>query len=92
MRVLSALLNLLLLVCPCALCYGQLRFSSVGGERGYSAMRAAYTADLDNGFTLIPEYGYYRMSDKEIDEAGSTSRYGLEALYELSDSWAVLAE
>lgn len=91
MRLKTALISLLLL-CPCALCYGQLRFASVGGEKGYSAMRASYVANLDNGFIFIPSYGYYRMSDKEVDEAGSTSRYGLEGRYELSDTWQVLAE
>ena len=91
MRLKTALVSLLLL-CPCALCYGQLRFASVGGEKGYSAMRATYRADLDNGFVFIPQYGYYRMSDKEIDEAGSTSRYGLEGRYELNDSWQLIAE
>ncbi|MBQ8032770.1 MAG: hypothetical protein IJ266_02270 [Elusimicrobiaceae bacterium] len=91
MRFKTALVSLLL-ICPCAICYGQLRFASVGGEKGYSAMRASYRADLDNGFILIPQYGYYRMSDKEIDEAGSTSRYTLEGLYEINDSWQVLAQ
>ena len=61
----TALISLLLF-CPCALCYGQLRFASVGGEKGYSAMRASFEADLDNGWILTPKYGYYRMSDKEI--------------------------
>ena len=88
----SALVSLLLLLCPCALCYGQLRFASVGGEKGYSAMRASYTADLDNNWILIPQYGYYRMSDKEIDEAGSTSRYELQVRYELTDTWSALVE
>ena len=91
MRFKTALVSLLLF-CPCALCYGQLRFASVGGEKGYSAIRADYKADLDNGFILIPKYGYYRMSDKEIDEAGSTSRYGLEVQYELIDSLRLLTE
>ena len=92
MRLKAALVSLLLL-CPCAYCYGQLRFVSVGGEGGYSAMRASYRADLDNGFILIPKYGFFRMSDAEdAQESGSTSRYGLEVLYELSDSLQVLAE
>lgn len=91
MRLKTALVSLLLL-CPCALCYGQLRFASVGGEKGYSAMRATYAADLDNGFIITPQYGYYRMSDKEIDEAGSTSRYGVEISYELADPLRVLAQ
>ena len=82
----------LLLFCPCALCYGQLRFASVGGEKGYAAMRASYRADLDNGFVFVPSYGYYRMSDKEIDEAGSTSRFGLEVQYELADALQLLTQ
>ena len=91
MRFKTTLISLLL-ICPCALCYGQLRFASVGGEKGYSAMRAQYTADLDNSWILIPQYGYYRMSDKEIDQAGSTSRYGLEIQHELTDSLSVLLD
>ncbi|MBP5616720.1 MAG: hypothetical protein J6X06_02875 [Elusimicrobiaceae bacterium] len=89
MRLKTALVSLLLL-CPCALCYGQLRFASVGGEKGYSALRASYRADLDNDWILTPQYGYYRMSDKEVDEAGSTSRYGLEVRYEWFDSLDLL--
>lgn len=92
MRFKTALVSLLILLCPCALCYGQLRFASVGGEKGYSAMRASYVADLDNGWILVPQYGYYRMSDKEIDEAGSTSRYELQVRYELNDAWETLVE
>ncbi len=90
MRLKTALVSLLLL-CPCALCYGQLRFASVSGKYGYAAMRAQYTADLDNGWILIPQFGYYRTSDDKPDENGSTSRYNLEALYELTDSIAWLA-
>ena len=92
MRLKTAFLSLVLLICPCALCYGQLSFSGVNGERGYAALRAYYRLDLDNGFVFTPMYGYYRMTDKEIDEAGSTSRYGLEVSYELNDAWHVLAE
>lgn len=82
---------LLILVCPCALCYGQLSFSGVNGEKGYAALRGEYKLDLDNGFILTPDYGYYRRSDKEEDEAGSTSRYGLTVLYELNDKTAFTA-
>ncbi len=82
---------LLILVCPCALCYGQLSFSGVNGEKGYAALRGEYKLDLDNGFILTPDYGYYRRSDKEEDEAGSTSRYGLTVLYELNDEMALTA-
>ena len=92
MRLKTAFISLILLICPCALCYGQLSFSGVNGERGYAALRARYRLDLDNGFVFTPMYGYYRMTDKEIDEAGSTSRYGLEVSYELNDAWRVLAE
>lgn len=42
--------------------------------------------DLDNGFRFIPRVGYYRMSDSEKDEKGSTSRYGMQISYELSDT------
>ncbi len=92
MRLKTAFISLVLLICPCALCYGQLSFSGVNGERGYAAMRGMFKLDLDNGFVFTPQYGYYRMSDKEIDEAGSTSRYGLEGAYELNDDWTVFAE
>lgn len=92
MRVKTAFICLCLLICPCALCYGQINFSSVNGERGYAAMRGTYDWNLDNGFILSPEYGYYRMSDKEIDEAGSTSRYALGVSYELNDTWRLTAD
>lgn len=85
MRFLNLIAVLLILVCPCALCYGQLSFSGVNGEKGYAALRGEYKLDLDNGFVLTPNYGYYRRSDKEEDEAGSTSRYGLNVLYETND-------
>ena len=67
MRLKTAFLSLALLICPCALCYGQLSFSGVNGERGYAALRAYYRLDLDNGFVFTPMYGYYRMTDKEIE-------------------------
>lgn len=91
MRLKTAFISLILLICPCALCYGQLSFSGVNGERGYAALRGQYRLDLDNGFVFIPRYGYYRMTDKEIDEAGSTSRYGVEGSYEINDNWRMLA-
>lgn len=87
MRLKNAFISLVLLICPCALCYGQLSFSGVNGERGYAAMRGFFRADLDNGFVFTPFFGYYRMTDKEYDEAGSNSRYGLAASYELNDDW-----
>ncbi len=87
MRFNKLLAVLIVLICPCALCYGQLSFSGVNGEKGYAALRGQYKLDLDNGVVLTPQYGYYRRSDKEEDEAGSTSRYGLKAAYELTDDW-----
>ena len=92
MRVKTAILSLILLICPLALCYGQLGFSGVNGERGYAAMRGIFKWDLDNGFFLAPSYEYYRMSDeKGVEETGTTHRYGLQGSYELSDSWKILA-
>ena len=91
MRLVTALINLVLLICPCALCYGQLSFSSVNGERGYAAMRGSYVWDLDNDFTLIPAGGYYRMSDKEEDKTGATGKAALEVRYELNDDLSLLA-
>ena len=87
----TAILSLLILICPCALCYGQLSFSGVNGERGYAAMRGVFRWDLDNGLTLAPSYEYYRMSDeKGVEETGTTHRYGLRVAYELTDSWKIL--
>lgn len=87
----NALLSLVLLICPFALCYGQLSFLGVNGERGYSAMRSFYRADLDNGLLLIPYYEFYRQTDKEYDESGSITRYKLDTSYELNDDWALVA-
>ena len=86
----SLIAVLLILVCPCALCYGQLSFSGVNGEKGYAALRGKYKLDLDNGLIITPDYGYYRRTDKEEDEAGSTSRYGLQVAYETGDSSSLL--
>ena len=90
MRFINALVNLVLLICQCALCYGQLSFSSVSGERGYAAMRGQYILDLDNGLILVPSGGYYRISDKEEDETGATGKAALETQYELTDDLKVL--
>lgn len=91
MRLKNALLSLVLLICPCAFCYGQISFLGVNGERGYSAMRSFYRADLDNGLVLTPYYEFYRQTDKEYDESGSITRYKLDASYELNDDWALTA-
>ena len=90
MRFITALLNLVLLICPCALCYGQISFASVSGEGGYAAMRGSFMWDLDNGLTLIPAGGFYRISDKEEDETGTTGKVALMAKYELTDTISVL--
>lgn len=85
----KAVLLLVLMVCPCALCYGQLHFATVNGERGYAAMRGDFELDLDNGFTLIPAVGYYRTSDKEEDESGATTKFALNGQYEVTDNFVV---
>ncbi|MBR4591788.1 MAG: hypothetical protein IKO35_01090 [Elusimicrobiaceae bacterium] len=93
MQLKTAFLSLMLLICPCALCYGQLSFLGVNGERGYSAMRGTYVWDLDNNFILIPSYEFYRMSDaSDVEKTGSTYRYGLKASYDFSDAWRVYAQ
>ncbi len=89
MRFLRTLISLVLLLCPCAFCYGQLSFSSVSGERGYAAMRGSYVWNLDNGITLIPAGGYYRISDKEEDETGATGKGALSVQYDLNDALAI---
>lgn len=88
MQLKTAFLSLILLICPWALCYGQLSFLGVNGERGYSAMRGTYTWDLDNNFIFTPSYEFYRMSDNiKMEETGATYRYGLKGSYDFSDEW-----
>lgn len=87
----KVVLLFVLMVCPCALCYGQLHFATVNGEKGYAAMRGNFKLDLDNGFLLIPTVGYYRMSDKEEDESGATTKFALNVQYELTDQFIVSA-
>lgn len=82
----KAVLLLVLMVCPLACCYGQLHFATVNGDNGYAAMRGNYKLDLDNGFILIPTVGYYRMSDREEDESGATTKFALNVQYELTDN------
>lgn len=89
MRSLKVLLPLILLVCPWVFSYGQLSFSGVNGEKGYAALQGNFRLDLDNGFTLIPAVGYYRMSDKEEDESGATTKFALSAEYALNDNLSV---
>ena len=83
---LKIILTFVLLVCPWVVSYGQLHFAGVNGERGYAALRGSYRLDLDNGFILTPAVGYYRMSDKEEDEAGATTKFALSAAYEITDN------
>lgn len=87
MRVRNLFVVCVLLICPLAFCYGQLSFSGVNGEKGYAALRGEYRWEADNGWVFVPEYGYYRRSDKEEDEAGSTSRYGLLTAYDITDQF-----
>ncbi len=93
MQLKTAFLSFILLICPCALCYGQLSFLGVNGERGYSAMRGVYVWDLDSNWLLVPSYEFYRMSDnREVEKTGSTSRYGGRAAYDMSDNWRLYAQ
>ena len=85
MRVITAFVYLVLLICPCALCYGQVSFSSVNGERGYAALRGSFVMPLDNGLTLIPSGGYYRITDSEEDETGAGGKMALEGQYEIGN-------
>ena len=82
----KALLLFVLMVCPLAFCYGQFHFATVNGDDGYVAMRGDYRLDLDNGFILLPTVGYYRMSDREEDESGATTKFALNVRYEISDN------
>ena len=85
MRFITAFVCLVLLICPCALCYGQVSFSSVNGERGYAAMRGSLVVPFDNGLTLVPSGGYYRISDSEEDETGAGGKIALEGQYEIGN-------
>ncbi|MCQ2410701.1 MAG: hypothetical protein MJ053_04255, partial [Elusimicrobiaceae bacterium] len=90
MQLKTAFLSFILLICPCAFCYGQISFLGVNGERGYSAMRAAYAWDLDNNFIFTPSYEFYRQSDEpDVEKTGSTYRYGLKSSYDFFDAWQV---
>ncbi len=90
MQLKTAFLSFILLICPCAFCYGQISFLGVNGERGYSAMRASYVWDLDNDFIFTPSYEFYRQSDApDVEKTGSTYRYGLTGSYDFSDVWRV---
>ena len=86
MRFITALLNLVLLICPCALCYGQFGFSSVVGEKGYAAFKGAAHFELDNGVRFIPFAGYYRPSDSEEDEHLAVGMAGIEVRYDVGNS------
>lgn len=82
MRLLPVLLNLLLLICPCALCYGQFSFSSITGKGGYAAMKGYTHLFLDNGITIVPSGGYYRPSDSEEDEQLAMGKAGMQLRYD----------
>ena len=88
----KAFLCLLMLICPCAFCYGQVGFSGVNGERGYAAMRGIFKWDSDRGILLAPSYEYYRTSDEEdVEKTGTTHRYGLQGAYEVGEDWKIFA-
>ncbi len=90
MRWFLALIHLILLICPCALCYGQTSFSSVSGEGGYAAMKGSVKLDLDNGFILMPYGGYYRPSDMEGADQYATGKAGLQVSYDVNDVSQIL--
>ena len=91
MRWIVALLYIVLLICPCASCYGQTSFSSVSGRGGYAAMKGFFVWPLDNGLTLVPFGGFYRPSDREQDEAYAMGKAGVEARYEVGDALQLFA-
>ncbi len=92
MQLKTAFLSFALLICPCALCYGQLSFLGVNGERGYSAMRMSYVGDLGNNFIFTPSYEFYRQSDDpNVEKTGSVYRYGLKSAYDVSDNCNIYA-
>lgn len=92
MQFKTALLGFILLICPLALCYGQLSFLSTNGERGYSAMRTSYKLELDNNFIFTPLYAFYRQSDApHVEKTGTVHRYGLKSAYDVSDEWNIYA-
>ena len=89
MRFITALVNLVLLICPCALCYGQVSFSSIVGEGGYGAFKGAARWEMDNGIAFVPFVGYYRPSDSEEDEEFTMGKGGVEVRYDTGNSTAV---
>jgi len=91
MRFITALLNLVLLICPCALCYGQFGFSSIVGEGGYAAFKGAANLALDNGITFVPFVGYYRPSDSEEDEKLAMGKGGVEVRYDAGNTTTLFA-
>ncbi len=86
MRFITALIQLVLLICPCALCYGQFGFSSIVGEGGYGAFKGAAHWSLDNGITFVPFVGYYRPNDSEEDEEFAMGKGGLEVRYDAGNA------
>ena len=90
MRVVKAVILLILLTCPWTLCRGQVSFSSVGGERGYAAMRGHAKLDLDNGFVLLPSVGYYRRSDSDEDQEEASMKVAFSTRYEITDNFSIV--
>lgn len=91
MRLKTALISLILIVCPFALCYGQFSFATVSGKNGYSAMRGSYRWEEDNGLIWTPKFSYFRFFDNP-DFDGSYFRAGLDLSYDLNDDWRVQAD
>ena len=88
MRLKTALISGILILCPFALCYGQISFATVSGKNGYSAMRGSYRWEEDNGLIWIPRFGYFRFFDN-ADFDGSYFRAGLDLSYDLNDDWSL---
>lgn len=86
-------LSICLTICPLALCYGQISYSGVSGERGYSSLHGKLIWDLDNNFILTPGVSYYRTSDEDEDTlSGATTKFLLNTEYMLDDKWRLGTE
>lgn len=73
---------MILMLLPIGLC-AQLSVSGIGGDNGYTALRASfYYHPSGENYAIIPKYAYYKDTDTE--GAKSVSRYGLRGEYYLN--------
>lgn len=74
------ILSLLLLICPIAVCLGQISVSGVTGSDGYSVLRSSLQTDVFfiPGLSITPGYSVYQR-----DEMKSMSEYSLGANFDL---------